>query len=142
MCRLYLLWITFRSVNLLISSEVICNPFITWLIKHVACIFFYEVKVLTFILKEHIEEKIVRYRLKSGVKGIRLHIEIAGSHNSKITMQSISNHISVIIPHSPYSSNYALCDFWLFRKLKECLKWKHFGNKKDLFDAISKKMKI
>lgn len=83
-----------------------------------------------------LEEKVIRYRPKSGLKGIKLHIDNARSHNSKMTMQSISNYKIVRIPHPPYSPDIAPCDFWLFGKLKEYLKGKRFDSETELFDAL------
>lgn len=83
-----------------------------------------------------LEKKVIRYRPKSGLKGIKLHIDNARSHNSKMTMQSISNYKIVRIPHPPYSPDIAPCDFWLFGKLKEYLKGKRFDSETELFDAL------
>jgi hypothetical protein len=54
------------------------------------------------------------------------------SHTSLKTTQFVTNNNMVIIPNSPYSSLLALCDFFLFPKLKMKLKGRHFETVSDI----------
>ena len=83
-----------------------------------------------------LEQKVLKFRPKNGLKGIKLHLDNAKAHNSKLTMQEISNYNIMIIPHPVYSPDIAPCDFWLFGKLKEHLKGKRFDNENELFDTL------
>ena len=83
-----------------------------------------------------LEQKVLKFRPKSGLKGIKLHLDNARAHNSKLTRQKISNYNIMRIPHPVYSPDIAPCNFWLFGKLKEYLKGKRFDDENELFDTI------
>ena len=83
-----------------------------------------------------LEQKVLKFRPKSGLKGIKLNLDNARAHNSKLTMQKISNYNIMRIPHPVYSPDIAPCDFLLFGKLKEYLKGKRFDDENELFDTI------
>ena len=83
-----------------------------------------------------LEQKVLKFRPKNGLKGIKLHLDNAKAHNSKLTVQEISNYNIMRIPHPVYSPDIAPCDFWLFGKLKEYLKGKRFDNENELFDTL------
>ena len=42
------------------------------------------------------------------------------------------------VPHAPYSSDLAPCDFWLFLKLKEKLRGCHFETIEEMKEAVTK----
>ena len=83
-----------------------------------------------------LKQKVLKFRPKSGLKGIKLHLDNAKAHNSKLTMQEISNYNIMRIPHPVYSPDIAPFHFWLFGKLKEYLKGKRLDNENELFDSL------
>ena len=42
------------------------------------------------------------------------------------------------VPHSPYSRNFAPCDFWLFPKLKEKLRGCHYETIEEMKETVTK----
>ena len=42
------------------------------------------------------------------------------------------------VPHPPYSPDIALCDFWLFPKLKEKLRGSRYETIEDMKEAVAK----
>jgi hypothetical protein len=61
-----------------------------------------------------------------------LHHDNAPTHMSLKTIEFVTNNNMVIIPHPPYSSGLAPCDFTLFPKLKMKLKGRHFETVSDI----------
>jgi predicted acetyltransferase len=51
-----------------------------------------------------------------------LHHDNAPSHTSILTQQFLVKYKMAVIPHRPYSPDLALCDFFLFKKMKLKLK--------------------
>jgi histone-lysine N-methyltransferase SETMAR len=55
-----------------------------------------------------------------------LHHDNAPAHTSLKTTEVLTNNNMVIVPHPPYSSDLAPCDFALFPKLEMKLKGRRF----------------
>ncbi|CAH2108037.1 unnamed protein product [Euphydryas editha] len=58
-----------------------------------------------------------------------LHHDNAPAHASNIVQQYLLKHSVAQLRQPPYSSDIALCDFWLFPRLKMPLKGHQFDNK-------------
>ncbi|GFW47661.1 uncharacterized protein TNCV_2828531 [Trichonephila clavipes] len=56
------------------------------------------------------------------VRGLKLHHDIASSHTAGLTAEFLKQKQIKVIEHPPYSQNLAMCDFWLFIKLKMSLR--------------------
>jgi hypothetical protein len=61
-----------------------------------------------------------------------LHHNNVPTHMSLKTTEFVTNNNMVIVPHPPYSSYLAPCDFALFPKLKMKLKVRHFETVSDI----------
>lgn len=83
-----------------------------------------------------IPAKIAVLHPKRSHKNILVHMDNAPSHNSKITSDEISKLKMKRIPHPAYSPDIAICDFWLFGKLKDHLKGTDFQTENELFEAV------
>jgi hypothetical protein len=69
---------------------------------------------------------------------LQLHLDVCRVHFSKATEQFITeNHIGHV-PHSPYSPDLALSDFWLFSHAKTSLLSQTFDEPEQLLEAITK----
>ena len=79
-------------------------------------------------------------RLREAVKRKRPHFWSSGdwlllhdnapAHSSNLVQQFLSKHSIASLRQPPYSSDIALCDFWLFLKLKKPLKEQRFDDKR------------
>ena len=58
-----------------------------------------------------------------------LHHDNAPAHSSNLVQQFLSKHSIALLRQPPYSPDIALCDFWLFPKLKKPLKGQRFDDK-------------
>ena len=63
-----------------------------------------------------------KVRPRTGVRGIKLLHDNAPAHNSKVAKSKHAEYGIEVLPHPPYSPDLALCDFWLFQKLKDHLR--------------------
>jgi hypothetical protein len=54
------------------------------------------------------------------------------SHTSVLTQQFLAKNKMTFLPHPPYSSDWAPCDFFLFQKMKLKLKGCWFGTTEDI----------
>ena len=88
--------------------------------KTVNATFFTE-KVLPSLIK-NVEE----LRPKAKMRGIKLLIDNASSHTTKLTKNFLESEGLDLLPHPPYSPDLAPCDFWLFPKLKIYLQSREF----------------
>ncbi|KAI6653073.1 Transposase [Oopsacas minuta] len=89
--------------------------------KAVTATFFTE-QVLPNLIKN-----IKKYRPKIGTRGMKILIDNASSHTTKLTKYFLDIERLELLPHPPYSPDLALCDFWLFPKLKIYLQVKDFN---------------
>ena len=71
-------------------------------------------------------------RPKAKMRGIKLLIDNASSHTAKLTKIFLEAEGLYLLPHPPYSSDLAPCDFWLFPKLKIYLQGKEFASRQTL----------
>ena len=60
------------------------------------------------------------------MRGIKLLIDNASSHTTKLTKNFLESEGLDLLPHPPYSPDLAPCDFWLFPKLKIYLQSREF----------------
>jgi len=76
-----------------------------------------------------LREKVRRHRPQLWREQIwLLHDENARSHTSVLTHQFLAKNKIAVIPHPPYSPDFAPCDFFLFPKMKLKLKGRRFDN--------------
>ena len=62
----------------------------------------------------------------------------ASSHTSFAVREFLAQHNITMLPHPPYSPDLALCDFFLFPKLKTHLKGHHFGTVENVQAAATR----
>jgi hypothetical protein len=80
------------------------------------------------------------------VRGLMLHHDNASSHTASLTQKFLDDNRVKTVPHSPYSPDLAMCDFWLFPGLKRHLRGIKFNSEEEeidsavmaYFDTISK----
>jgi histone-lysine N-methyltransferase SETMAR len=66
------------------------------------------------------------------------HHDNARPHCSAQTQDAMPSLKFTAVPHPPYSPDLAPSDFWLFPKLKETLKGKHFSSDAKVEAAVRK----
>ncbi len=64
-----------------------------------------------------------------------LHHYNARSHTAKLMLEYSTTKTMKVLPYQPYSPDLALCDFWLFPKLKEQLRNWTFSTNENIFLA-------
>ena len=69
-----------------------------------------------------------------------IHYDNAPCHNSRICSEELSHTPFVRLPHPPYSPDIAVCDFYLFGKLKHSLQQVAVSNRRELEDEIDRIM--
>ena len=67
-----------------------------------------------------------------------LHHDNTRPHCSAQTLDAMTSLKFTVVPHPPYSSDFAPSDFWLFPKLKEKLKGKYFSSDAEVEAAVRK----
>ena len=77
-------------------------------------------------LLERLRNDVRRKRPEKLADGFILHHDNAPCHTSLLVRQFLSNKNITVCPHPTYSPNLALCDFWLFPKVKVTMKGKIF----------------
>ena len=82
-----------------------------------------------------------KVRPRTGVRGIKLFHDNAPAHNSKVAKSKHAEYGIEVLPHPPYSPDLALCDFWLFQKLKDHLRGNRFRDRSDLRTSIFQYLK-
>ncbi|OWA55219.1 hypothetical protein BV898_19607 [Hypsibius exemplaris] len=80
--------------------------------------------------------KLRKKRGKTGLRGLKLHHDNASSHTCSLTTGFLQQEGFKLLPHPPYSPDLSPCNFYLFPKLKECLRGKLFDTKKELDAAV------
>ena len=60
---------------------------------------------------------------------------------SRMVWQFLSNKNITVCPHPPYSPDLALCEFWLFPKVKMTMKGKRFESIQDIEAATTAQLK-
>ena len=88
-------------------------------------------------LKDAIKDK----RRGKWSRHVLLHHDNAPAHTSHATQAAITELGYEQLPHPPYSPDLAPSDYWLFGKMKEPLRGKHFANASALGSAISQWVK-
>jgi transposase len=99
------------------------------------CFFLTAVALCTKNLHLHALYKDVLERFRKRVRRVRrgiaddwvLHHENAPAHTGLSIREFLAKKNIPVLPHPPYSPDLALCDFYLFPKLKSKLKGHHFG---------------
>ena len=92
---------------------------------------FYKGKVL-YKLKKYFLNR----RPATCLHGVRLLHDNASSHKAVIVREYLKQEKVVKLPHPPYSLDLALCDFFLFRRLKKHLAGRKYQTRKHLGSAI------
>lgn len=70
------------------------------------------------------------------IRGLMLHHDNASSHTAKKTVEYLQTHGVQVVEHPPYSPDLAMCDFWLFFKLKKHLRGRRFLTEEEIHEAI------
>ena len=70
-----------------------------------------------------------------------VHYDNAPCHNSRICSEELIHTPFVRLPHPPYSPDIAVCDFYLFGKLKQSLQQVRISNREELEEEIDRIMK-
>ena len=86
------------------------------------------------VIKEHYVEVLSEFRKRFKSGQWHFQQDNAPVHNSiLVTKMEIKT-----VPHPPYSPDLALCDFWLFPKLKEKLKGCRYVRIEETKEAVTK----
>lgn len=67
---------------------------------------------------------------------MKLHVDNAPAHRATIVREYLEEQQIVRLPHPAYSPDLAPADFWLFPKLKSCLRGRTFSNRQALGQAV------
>jgi len=92
-------------------------------------------------LLERLRNDVRRKRPEEWTDSFILHYDNAPCHTSLLVRQFLSNKNIMVCPHPPYSPDLALCDFWLFPKVKITMKGKRFESIQDIEAAITEQLK-
>ena len=65
-----------------------------------------------------------------------LHHDNAAPHKGKVVTEYLEKERIVVLPHPPYSSDLAPCDYFLFPRIKKELGGKRFDTDKELKRAV------
>jgi histone-lysine N-methyltransferase SETMAR len=65
-----------------------------------------------------------------------LHHDNAPAHTSAIVLEFLQENNVRIIPHPPYSPDLAICDFWIFPRLKDHLRGAKFESRSAIGSAV------
>src|SRR5258705_9720168 len=68
--------------------------------------------------------------------GFILHQDNAPPHRALLVKDVLKDHNIEVLPHPPYSPDLAPSDFWLFPKMKDELRGRHFPSRAALGSAI------
>lgn len=71
-------------------------------------------------------------------EGWWLHYDNAPSHTVLLIQEFLPKNQLPILPQSPYSTDFTLCDFWLFTKMKSILMEKKFENSNEYEGSLMK----
>ena len=92
---------------------------------------FYKEEVLPKVFKSF--KKIKNH---STVRNVMLHHDNAAPHKGKVVTEYLEKERIVVLPHPPYSSDLAPCDYFLFPRIKKELGGKRFDTDKKLKRAV------
>ena len=92
-------------------------------------------------LLEHLRNNLRRKWPEKWANGFILHHDNAPCHTLLLVRQFLSNKNIMVCPHPPYSPDLALCDFWLFPKVKMTMNGKHFESIQDVEAATTVQLK-
>jgi len=92
-------------------------------------------------LLERLINDVRRKRPEKWANGFILHHDNAPCHTSLLVWQFLSNKNIMVCPHPPYSPDLALCNFWLFPKVKMTMKGKRFESIHDIETAMTAQLK-
>ncbi|CAJ0847023.1 1090_t:CDS:2 [Entrophospora sp. SA101] len=70
------------------------------------------------------------------IRNVVMHHDNVASYKSKIVTEYLEEEKAILLPHLPYSLDLAPCDFFLFLRIKEELKNKHFDHIENLACAV------
>ena len=62
------------------------------------------------------------------------------AHSAHVIQTSLAKHNIPVVRQAPYSPNMALCDFWLFPKLKMTLKGTRFESREEIIQNATKQL--
>ena len=89
-------------------------------------------------LKEHLQKQPALWAMEpqGEYRTFRLHQDNAPSHTAAISLALIGESKILIVPHPPYSPDLAVCDYFLFPRLKSELRGHRFRNIRDMKTAV------
>ena len=90
------------------------------------------------VIKSDLLPAIKRKRPQLMRSGILLHHDNAPSHSSHVVLDTIKELDIEILPHPPYSPDFAICDFWLFPNLKNKLCSEKYESREELRRAVDR----
>ena len=73
-------------------------------------------------------------------KSWQLHHDNAPAHSAHVIQTFLAKHNIPVVRQAPYSPDMALCDFWLFPKLKMTLKGTRFESREDIMQNLTNQL--
>jgi len=70
-----------------------------------------------------------------------LHHDNGPCHTAVSINEFLSEKSIPVVPQPPYSPDLSPCDFFLFPRLKNHLKWRHFGTLDNIQKSVTDKLK-
>ena len=92
-------------------------------------------------LLERLRNNVHRKWPHKWANGSILHHDNVPCYISLLVQQFLSNKNITLCPHPPYSPDLALCDLWLFPKVKMTMKGKSFESIQDIEAAMTVQLK-
>jgi len=92
-------------------------------------------------LLQHLRKDVCRKQSQKLANGFILHHDNAPCHTSLLVGQFLSNKNITVGPYPPYLPDLALCNFWLFLKVKMTMKGKGFEMIQDIKAAMTTQLK-
>jgi len=92
-------------------------------------------------LLERLRNYVCRKRPEKWANSFILHHDNVPCHTSLLVWPFLSNKNITVCPHPPYLPDLALCDFWLFPKVKMTMKGKCFELIQDIEAATTVELK-
>ena len=81
--------------------------------------------------------EIARKRRRKLTRGVLLFQENAPTHTSQVVMTAVTECGFEIFPQSPYSTDMAPSDLYLFQKLKSHLRGTQYGSNEGVIEAVN-----
>jgi hypothetical protein len=96
----------------------------------------YNSQFFTETVLPSIEKKPAECHPELRTTAAHLHVDSTKHHTSTMSIEKIEEPGFILVPRSPYSSDLAPCDFFLFGYLKLYLEGKHFPREDQAIAAV------